>query len=49
MAVPMRHVASNSAGWSRALGGIAGAASFGFGAFLFYQIGFVEKLFLPGA
>lgn len=49
MAVPMRHVAGDSSGWSRMIGGIAGAASFGFGAFLFYQIGFVEKLFLPGA
>ena len=48
IAVPVRYAAARSAGWHRVLGGVAGAGSCCFGAFLVYQIGFVEKLFLPG-
>ena len=48
IALPMRYAAARSAVWHRALGGLAGAMSCGFGAFLVYQIGFVEKLFLTG-
>lgn len=48
IALPVRYAAARSAGWHRQLGGLAGAASFCFGAFLVYQIGFVDKLFLPG-
>lgn len=46
IAVPVRYAAARSQGWHRLLGGCAGAASCCFGAFLVYQIGFVEKLFL---
>ncbi len=46
IALPVRYAAARSAGWHRVLGGITGATSFCFGAFLVYQIGFVEKLFL---
>lgn len=48
IALPVRYAAARSAGWHRVLGGLAGAVSFCFGAFLVYQIGFVEKLFLAG-
>jgi high-affinity nickel-transport protein len=46
MAFPVRYAAARSAILSRYLGGTAGAASFCFGLFLVYQIGFVEKLFI---
>jgi len=49
IALPFRYAAESSAGWHRMLGGLAGATSFGFGTFLVYQIGFVEKLFLAGS
>ena len=48
IALPVRYAAARSASWHRTLGGLAGATSFCFGAFLVYQIGFVEKLFLAG-
>ncbi len=47
IAVPVRVAATHSAGLHRYIGGFAGAGSFCFGVFLAYQIGFVEKLFLP--
>ncbi|EDY17380.1 high-affinity nickel-transporter [Chthoniobacter flavus Ellin428] len=46
IAAPIRYAAEHSAHWHRVLGGLAGATSFGLGAFLVYQIGFVQKLFL---
>lgn len=46
IALPVRYAAARSAGWYRLLGGVAGAGSFCFGAFLVYHIGFVERLFL---
>ena len=49
IALPFRYAAESSAGWHRLLGALAGATSFGFGSFLVYQIGFVEKLFLAGS
>jgi high-affinity nickel-transport protein len=49
IAVPVRYAAAQSTGWHRLVGGFAGATSFGFGAFLVYQIGFVQKLFFPGS
>ena len=47
IALPVRYAAVRSAGWHRLLGGLAGAGSCCFGAFLVYQIGIVERLFLP--
>lgn len=46
IAAPIRYAAEHSANWHRVLGGLAGATSFCLGAFLVYQIGFVQKLFL---
>ncbi len=46
VAVPIRYAAEQSSRWHRVLGGLAGATSFCLGAFLVYQIGFVQKLFL---
>lgn len=46
IAAPIRYAAEHSAHWHRVLGGLAGATSFCLGAFLVYQIGFVQKLFL---
>lgn len=48
IAAPIRYAAEHSANWHRVLGGLAGATSFCLGAFLVYQIGFVQKLFLAG-
>lgn len=48
IAAPIRYAAEHSANWHRVLGGLAGATSFCLGAFLVYQIGFVQKLFLTG-
>ncbi|HSI12412.1 MAG TPA: sulfite exporter TauE/SafE family protein [Chthoniobacter sp.] len=49
IAAPIRYAAEHSANWHRVLGGLAGATSFCLGAFLIYQIGFVQKLFLAGS
>lgn len=49
IALPVRYAAARSASWHRTLGGLAGATSFAFGAFLVYQIGVVEKLFVAGS
>jgi len=49
IAAPIRYAAEHSAGWHRVLGGLAGATSFCLGAFLVYQIGFVQKLFIAGS
>lgn len=46
IAAPIRYAAKHSSNWHRLLGGLAGATSFCLGAFLVYQIGFVQKLFL---
>jgi high-affinity nickel permease len=48
IAAPIRYAAEHSLQWHRVLGGVAGATSFCLGTFLVYQIGFVEKLFVPG-
>jgi len=49
IALPVRYAAARSAALSRLVGGLAGALSFCFGAFLVYQIGFVDKLFVSGS
>jgi high-affinity nickel-transport protein len=49
IALPVRYAAARSAVLSRLVGGLAGALSFCFGAFLVYHIGFVDKLFLSGS
>jgi high-affinity nickel-transport protein len=46
IAAPLRYAAEHSSRWHRILGGLAGATSFALGAFLVYQIGIVQKLFL---
>ncbi len=47
IAVPVRMAATHSPRLHRYVGGFAGAGSLCFGVFLAYQIGFVERLFLP--
>ena len=49
IAMPVRYAAGRSAAWHRLLGGLAGAMSFCFGAFLAYHVGFVQRLFLGGS
>jgi high-affinity nickel-transport protein len=46
IALPFRYAAGRSPVLQRFLGGAAGIGSCGFGLFLVYQIGFVEKLFI---
>jgi len=45
IALPVRYAAARSTALSRLVGGLAGGLSLCFGAFLVYQIGFVDKLF----